>query len=77
MKIKNNQPKFIIINKQTNSLYYLIADGQYHSTLLGRYTWKSLIGSNASLQLNCSKEGFNVVCGSRHSSLARNGIISR
>ena len=29
-------------------------------TSLGRDTWKKLIGSEASLQLNCNKEGFNV-----------------
>ena len=59
MKI-DEQTKFILINKTANSLYSLIADGQYRNTSLGRDTWKTLIGSNASLQLNCSKEGFNV-----------------
>ncbi|CAH3188623.1 unnamed protein product [Porites lobata] len=54
MKI-NNQTNFIVINKQANSLYSLIADGQYRSTSLGRDKWMSLIGSNASLQLNCKK----------------------
>ena len=42
-----------------NSLYSLIADGQYRNTSLGLDTWKKLIGSNASLQTNCTKEGFN------------------
>ena len=59
MKI-NDQTKFIVINRQANSLYSLIADGQYRSTSLGCGTWKSLIGSEASLQSNCNKEGFNV-----------------
>ena len=58
MKI-NNQIKFIVINKQANSLYSLIADGLYRSTSLGRVTWKSLIGSEASLQIGCNREGFN------------------
>ena len=49
MKI-NNQINFTVINKQANSLYSLIADGQYRSTSLGRNKWLSLIGSNASLQ---------------------------
>ena len=31
------------------------------ATSLGRNTWKSLLGSSASLQLNCNKEGFNIV----------------
>ena len=75
MKI-NQQIKFIVINKQANSLYSLIADGQYRNTSLGRDTWKSLIGSAASLQLNCDKEGFNAVCSKLDSSKARIGIIS-
>ncbi|XP_078351800.1 putative skeletal organic matrix protein 5 isoform X2 [Oculina patagonica] len=58
MKI-GQQINFIVINKQANSLYSLIADGQYRSTSLGRNTWKTLIGSQASLQTNCNKEGFN------------------
>ena len=75
MKI-NNQIRFIVINKQANSLYSLIADGQYRSTSLGRDTWKSLIGSEASLQKNCNKEGFNIVGGKPSNSKARIGIIS-
>ena len=39
-----NQTKFIVINKQANSLYSLIADGKYRATSLGRNTWKTLIG---------------------------------
>ena len=61
MKI-GQQIKFIVINKQANSLYSLIADGQYRATSLGRDTWKQLIGSQASLQFNCNKEGFNALC---------------
>ena len=75
MKI-GQQVKFIVINKQANSLYSLIADGQYRNTSLGRDTWKSLIGSNASLQENCNKEGFNAVSGELVYSKARIGIIS-
>ena len=74
MKI-GNQTKFIVINKQANSLYSLIADGQYRNTLLGRKTWKSLIGPHASLQSNCNKEGFNAIVDSGHSK-ARIGIIA-
>ena len=40
-------------------MYSLIADGQYRNTSLGRDTWKSLIGSKASLQIGCNREGFN------------------
>ena len=75
MKI-GQQIKFIVINKQANSLHSLIADGQYRNTLLGRDKWKSLIDSNASLQKNCNKEGFNAVCSKLGYSKARIGIIS-
>lgn len=53
--------RFIALNKTAISLYSLIADGIYRSTSLGRDTWKALIGSQASLQTNCNREGFNVV----------------
>ena len=58
MKI-GQQVNFIVINKTANSLYSLIADGQFRNTSLSLDTWKKLIGSNASLQTNCTKEGFN------------------
>ncbi len=74
MKI-GGQIKFIVINKQANSLYSLIADEQYRATSLGRNTWKFLLGSQASLQLSCNKEGFNVVGSSSHMSKARIGIL--
>ena len=70
------QINFIVINKQANSLYSLIADGQYRATSLGRNTWKTLIGSQASLQLNCNREGFNAVADWINKSKARIGIIS-
>ena len=68
------QIKFIVINKQANSLHSLIADGVYRATSLGRDTWKSLIGSQGSLQRYCNKEGFNVE-GNIANSKARIGII--
>jgi len=70
------QMKFTIINKQANSLYSLISEGKYHATSLGRNTWKTLIGSQASLQNNCNREGFNAVCDGVTFSKARIGIIS-
>ena len=72
MKIKK-QIKFIVINKQADSLYSLIADGRYRATSVGRNTWKTLIGSQASLQYNCNREGFNSVCSAY--AKARIGII--
>ena len=71
----DNQIKFIVITKQANSLYSLIADGKYRSTSLGPVTWKTLIGSQASLQPNCNKEGFNVVCREKDASKARIGFV--
>ena len=73
MKI-GQQITFTIINVHANSLYSLIADGKYRATSLGRNTWKTLIGSQASLQRNCNKEGFNAVCWSAFSR-ARIGIV--
>ena len=74
MKVGTNI-NFIVINKQANSLYSLIADGQYRATSLGRNTWKTLIGSQASLQHNCNKEGFNAVCSRNSAAKARIGIL--
>ena len=75
MKI-NQQLRFIVINRLADSLHSIIADGQYRNTLLGRDEWKKLIGSNASLQHNCNKEGFNAFSGHINRSKVRIGIIS-
>ena len=74
MKI-GHQAQFIVITKHANSLYSLIADGKYRVTSLGRNTWKSLIGSAASLQPNCNKEGFNSMSESNDLGKARIGIL--
>ena len=66
---------FVVMSKQADSLHSLLADGQYRATSLGRDTWKLLIGSEASLQTNCNKEGFNVVCRSISYSKTRIGIL--
>ncbi|XP_078351653.1 uncharacterized protein LOC144636339 [Oculina patagonica] len=76
MKISlDDQTDFIVIDKQANSLYSLIADGQYRATSLGRDTWKTLIGSQASMQRNCNKEGFNARISSG-GARARIGLIA-
>ena len=58
MKI-DNQLRFIVINQQADTLHSLIADGKYRNTSKGRDTWKTPIGSQASLQPHCNKEVFN------------------
>ena len=67
---------FLVINKTADSLYSLIADGQYRPTSLGRTKWKTLIGSQASLQKNCSMEGFNAVSSVQSSSKVRIGFLA-
>ena len=74
MKV-SNKINFIEITKNANSLYSLIADGQYRSTSLGRDTWKSVVGLDASLQVNCNMEGFNAACTRTERSKARIGIL--
>ncbi|XP_066025899.1 uncharacterized protein [Pocillopora verrucosa] len=59
MKI-DQELRFIVINMEADSLYSLIADGKYRSTVLGRETWRSLIGPKASSQIYCNREGFNL-----------------
>ena len=75
MKI-NQQLRFIVVNRLADSLHSIIADGQYQSTSLGRDEWKKLIGSNASLQHNCNREGFNAFSGKTDRSKVRIGIVS-
>ena len=43
---------------------------------MGREKWKELIGFQGSLQNNCNREGFNVVCSWSEFSKARIGIVS-
>ena len=74
MKI-DQQINFIVINKTASSLYSVIADGKYRKTNLGRDMWKSLVGSQGSLQVNCSKEGFNARSTSQGFARARIGIL--
>ena len=75
MKI-NQQLRFIVVNRLADSLHSIIADGQYRNTSLGRDEWKKLIGSDASLQHKCNKEGFNAFSGQSDHSKVRIGIIS-
>ena len=67
---------FLVINKAADSLYSLIADGQHRPTSLGRTTWKTLIGSQASLQHNCNMEGFNAVSIAASHSRVRIGFLA-
>ena len=58
---RRQQIKVFVITEQANSLYPIIADEQYCATSLSCDTWKSLIEAESSLQINCNKEGFNVL----------------
>ena len=62
----------ISINMKADSLYSLIADGQFRATSLGRNLWKALLGSKDNLQSNCNREGLNAYCGGLK---ARIGIL--
>ena len=73
MKV-NGSDRFIVINKQASSLYSLIADGQQRNTSLSSSAWKSLVGDQASLQVNCNQQGFNIKVNSEDPK-ARIGII--
>ncbi|PFX28259.1 Protein HEG-like 1 [Stylophora pistillata] len=69
--------RFIAVNHSADSLHSLIVDDQYRPTSLGREAWKSLLGSQASLQHNCNKEGFNALSVvNKFTSKARIGIIA-
>ena len=74
MKI-NTQLNFISIDRPSNSLHALVADGQYRNIMLGRDKWKKLVGSQASLQHNCNKDGFNVFGANFGLSRTRIGIL--
>ena len=69
------ETRFYLLDKEASSLYSLIQDGKYRPTNLGRDEWKKLIGSQASLQQNCQKEGFNVLSDNTGASKARIGIV--
>ena len=75
MKI-SQQMKFVVIDKQADSLYSLIADGQHRATSLSREKWKSLIGPEGSLQSHCNTQGFNAVGTNTGLAKARIGIIA-
>ena len=66
----------MVLSVTANSLFSLIADGRYRPTSLGRQTWKSLIGAQASLQRNCNREGFNARSGYRRNARARIGVLA-
>lgn len=66
---------FITLDQSADSLYSLIADGEFRPISVGRDTWKSLLGSQGSLQNNCNREGFNVKCDTQNYSKTRIGII--
>ena len=65
-----NQAISIDIHMEAISLYSLIAHGHFRALSVGRMKWKSLIGSQASLQPEFNKKGFNARSSSSHSEQA-------
>jgi len=66
---------WISIDRNGGSLYFLIADGRYRRTNLGRNRWRSLIG-DSSLQPYCNREGFNAQAENPPAAKARIGLIA-
>ena len=69
----NGDRKWMTFDYNANSLYSVIADGQFRPSIAGRVTWKSLI-AGSSLQNNCRREGFNVQFNGK--SAMRIGIVT-
>ncbi|XP_074622160.1 uncharacterized protein LOC141880582 isoform X1 [Acropora palmata] len=68
--------RFVVIPKKADSLYWLIADGNYRATSLGRDKWIGLMRGFENLQVNCNREGFNPSCtSSSHHRRVRIGIL--
>ena len=65
-----NQAISIDIHMEAISLYSLIAHGHFRALSVGGMKWKSLIGSQASLQPEFNKKGFNARGSSSHSEQA-------
>lgn len=76
MRVAGEEPRFIVLNQKASSLYALIQDGKFRPTSLGRNEWKKLIGSEASLQAHCNREGFNAQADNAASAKARIGILA-
>lgn len=62
MKV-NGVTKWIVIDHKANSLFNVIARGDFTASNLGKKTWKSLV-DGSSLQSHCNNEGFNLKCSS-------------
>jgi hypothetical protein len=73
MKV-NNSVQFIPISYSSNSLYDILAGEKFHSTVISRNTWKSLIAGSL-LQANCGRQGFNVAAEDKHHARVRIGIL--
>lgn len=71
----NGYNRFLVIDRQADSLYSLIADGEFRSTSVGRASWITISGNLAHLQPYCGKEGFNVLNGNGGFRRARIGIL--
>ena len=68
--------RWITFSYKASSLFSLTSTGSHKATNLGRNKWKSLIGSQASLQPNCNQEGFNNIASGHPHDKVRIGIIA-
>ncbi|XP_028390758.1 uncharacterized skeletal organic matrix protein 5-like isoform X2 [Dendronephthya gigantea] len=73
MKDKSDSVKWIVIKHKANSLFELIANGEFIETKVGENQWKSLI-TDSELQPYCNKEGFNIDGG--HQTYLRIGLVA-
>ena len=66
-------PNWLVVPLSGAKLSDLFAPGAQFTTTLGRDAWKGLLGTSASLQVNCNAEGTNV---GNSASRVRIGIVS-
>lgn len=58
MKVPGRVTRWITVRYKAESLYSVIADGQFRRTNVGKSTWRSLV-PGSSLQRNCNKVMFS------------------
>lgn len=75
MRTSSWSTRTLVIDEPSQSLYDLIADGNYRPTKGGRDIWKSIL-PGSSLQKGCLQEGFNAHGNQLNSAGSRIGAIA-